>query len=107
MGLSISFEAVRTVQVFNSTTTHNLVPMAEAAGVYDCLWRPEECGVKTAEDLIVPLRRAIQEIRRDPARFSKLDAANGWGTREQFLAFLADVLAAAKDHPDATVSASR
>jgi hypothetical protein len=42
----------RSNEVYSANITHNLGKMADEAGVYEALWRPEEIGVKTAFDLI-------------------------------------------------------
>ena len=34
--------------VYSDNITHNLARMAEASGVYDIVWRPEEHGITTA-----------------------------------------------------------
>lgn len=52
MSLDITLRAVRPVDVFSSNITHNLNAMAEAAGIYRQIWRPEEIGIKTAVELI-------------------------------------------------------
>jgi hypothetical protein len=36
---------------FEYTIPHNLTPMADAAGVYEALWRPDERGWTTAKDI--------------------------------------------------------
>ena len=95
------------VAVYDTNITHNLTNMASEAGFYGPVWRPEENGVETADDLIAPLAVGIAAMKADPQRFKKFDAENGWGTYEQFLPWLEELLAACQDHPKATVEASR
>ena len=97
----------RSDEGFSANITHNLSEMADEAGIYDIVWRPEEHNIKTAEQLIVPLRRAILEMKADPKRFEKHNASNGWGLYEHFLPWLEEYLAACEKMPDATVSANR
>src|SRR6266496_3980933 len=39
--------------------THNLNTMADAAGIYKHLWRPEELGITKAGELIAPLAAGL------------------------------------------------
>jgi hypothetical protein len=81
--------------------------MAEAAGVYGVVWRPEENGIEKAGQLIEPLWKAIKAMTADPERFKQFNPKNGWGDYWCLLAFLREVLAACEDAPDAEVNASR
>lgn len=94
--------------VFDSNYTHNCSKMAVEAGVYEYVWRPEECSdVKTAGDLVTPLRRAIQVMEDDPSRFKSLNPSNGWGSYETFLPWLREYLQACLKYPKAKIRASR
>ena len=104
MSLDIWLTAKRPVTVFDANITHNLGKMADEAGIYDVLWHPEENDIKTAEQLIEPLRMAIENMEATPERYKQFDASNGWGTYEQFLPQLKELLDACKKNPDATVS---
>ena len=94
-------------EVYSSNITHNLNRMAEEAGIYKHLWRPEEIGITKAEQLIQPLSDALKEMQADPERFRKFDASNGWGTYPAFMRFVSEYLDACKQNPAAIVSASR
>lgn len=107
MSLDISLERVQMTTVFDANITHNLGQMALAAGIYGCLWRPEENGIEHAEQMIEPLRRGIADMRARPEHFRQFDADNGWGTYEDFLPWCERVLAACEEFPDAMVRASR
>ena len=87
--------------------THNLAEMADEAGIYNILWRPEENDIKVAAQLIFPLNDAINAMKENPARFSAHNADNGWGTYKDFLPWLEELLAVCIEHPDGKVSASR
>jgi hypothetical protein len=93
--------------VFDANITHNLGEMAEEAGIYQHLWRPDEIGITKASQLIEPLRAGLALMRSDPARFKKHDASNGWGTYTNFVPWIAKYLAACEKYPNAEVSVSR
>ena len=107
MSLDFDLYAVRRVCVAEFNMTHNLGKMADAAGLYDCLWRPDENGITTAAQVIEPLKAGIAALKADPDRFRPLSASNGWGTYDQFLPWLKEVLAACEANPDAEISVSR
>ncbi len=92
---------------FESNITHNLNLMAEEAGLYGAVWRPEENGVFEAHQLIPILEAGIALMKSDPARFEAFNAKNGWGLYENFLPWLERYLEACRQHPNATVSVSR
>lgn len=94
-------------QVFSANITHNLGAMAQEAGIYGVVWRPEENRVSRAYDLVLPLRQAVEQMELDPTRFRKHDAANGWGTYKDFLPWLRRYLEACEQYPDCRVEASR
>lgn len=93
--------------LYSANITHNLNRMAEAAGIYMHLWRPDEIGVTHARDLIEPLRAGLALLRSDPARFEQFNAPNGWGLYKHFVPFVAGYLAACEESPDAFVRVSR
>lgn len=107
MSLDVCLTAVRPTCVFGSNITHNLTAMADAAGIYKHLWRPEEVGVTKAAQLIEPLERGLEKLRADPASFHKHNAPNGWGMYEHFVPFVEEYLEACKANPDADVSVDR
>lgn len=89
--------------------THNLNEMAEHASIYGCLWRPEEQvpPIVTAAQVAARLRPGLAALKANPSKFRPLSASNGWGTYEQFVPWVEEVLAACEAHPDALVRASR
>ena len=90
-------------RVFSLNITHNLGEMAEAAGIYHHLWRPEEIGITTAEQLVEPLATGLQRLRADPIGFKRYDSPNGWGTYDGLVRFVSAYLDACREHPSATV----
>lgn len=107
MSLDVYLTAVRPTPVYDANITHNLGGMADEAGVYQHLWRPEEIGITKAAQLIEPLRGAVAAMKADPERFKKHNAPNGWGRYEHFVPFVEAYLAACIEHPDADVRVSR
>ncbi len=94
-------------EVFSSNITHNLNGMAEEAGIYKHLWRPEELGIVKARELIEPLNMGLALMRADPPRFEKFNAPNGWGLYKHFLPWVAAYARACAEYPDADVKVSR
>jgi hypothetical protein len=94
-------------EVFSTNITHNLNKMADAAGIYQACWRPEEIGVTKAGQLVPLLREGLRRLQADPTHFRKFNAENGWGTYEHFVPWVRQYLSACEDNPDADVSVSR
>lgn len=107
MSLYVCLTAVRPQIVYDSNITHNLVPMAVAAGIYRHLWRPKELGITKAESLIEPLTEGLARLRADPDKFRAYNAANGWGLYPHLVSFVGGYLAACRENPDADVGVCR
>jgi len=97
----------RTFEIYTANVTHNLGAMANEAGVYRHLWRPEEVGVETAADLIVPLAGAIVKMKADSERFRSFNPENGWGCFNSFLPWLERLLQQCRENPKAKVRVCR
>lgn len=100
-------ETVREEDIFSSNITHNLNKMAEAAGIYKHLWRPEEIGITRAHELIKPLEEGLRKLEVTPAFFTQFNAANGWGLYEHFVPFVREYLEACRNNPDSFIRTSR
>jgi hypothetical protein len=107
VSLDISLSQVVLTEVFDANITHNLNDMAYAAGIYSYIWHPEDNGITKAAQLIEPLTKGLELLKSDPDRFGKLNAKNGWGTYAQFVPWVERLLAACREHPDASVSVRR
>jgi hypothetical protein len=94
-------------ELFSANVTHNLNEMAEAAGIYKYLWRPEEVGITTAADLVVPLTAGLNLLKSDPKRFKTFNPSNGWGSYDGFVPWLERYIEACSTYPDASVRANR
>lgn len=107
MSLDFSLYVTEPHDVFSTNITHNLTKMADAVGVYDILWRPEENGITKAQQLVQPLSTALHMLRKDPDKFRGFDSPNGWGTYDNFIEFLQGILEACLEHPLSEVRACR
>jgi len=107
MSLDFYLERVQLTTVFDKNITHNLAEMAEKAGIYEALWRPDEHGYKKAEQIIPILKKGIEQLESRPDYFKQFDSPNGWGLYIHFLPFVKEVLAACEEYPDADIRVSR
>lgn len=107
MNLDVTLTATRPTEVYSANITHNLGKMAEEAGIYEALWRPEEIGCTKAAQLVPLLRDGLAKLRANPAHYEQFNAANGWGLYEHFVPFVAKYLAACEANLDADVSVWR
>lgn len=89
---------------FEANITHNLVGMAEKAGIYECLWHTKP-GTK-ASDIVPTLTEGLKQLEERPEYFKQFDSFNGWGTYDDFVPFVIEVLEACKAYPDALVKTS-
>ena len=99
------------LELFDANITHNLGEMADKAGIYTVLWRPEKLlnweANPTAGMLIDPLEEGLEKLKSNPDYFKKFDSPNGWGVYDHFVPFVEKVLDACKKYPKATVFTSR
>ena len=96
-----------TLCVYWRNITHNLNKMAQMAGVYEYVWRPDELGLEFAEELIDPLTLGIAALKNDPDFYRRYNPSNGWGTYEGLVDFLESYLQACRDYPKARIRVSR
>jgi len=89
---------------FSANITHNLIAMADAARIYECLW---ESHGKIAGEITLPLEVGLKLMKSDPVKFKKHDSENGWGTYDNFIGFIEKVLLASKKMPNAKIEISR
>lgn len=107
MSLDVRLTATRPTTVYSNNITHNLNEMAQEAGIYEHLWRPDEIGITKASELIEPLYKGLVLLKSDPDRFKAFNPSNGWGNYNSLVQFVEDYLAACQEDPDAEVSVSR
>ena len=94
-------------QVYWANITHNLGKMANEAGIYEALWRPEEIGKTKASEIVELLEKGLADLKTRPEYFEKFNSPNGWGMYEHFFPFVEKYLEACKEYPDAVIEVSR
>ena len=47
--------------------------MAQHAGIYTYLWKPEELKITTAKELIEPLTKGLKRMKSNPEYYKKFD----------------------------------
>lgn len=94
-------------EVYSANITHNLSKMADAAGIYYHLWRPDEIGITHAYQLVEPLEIGLEKLRNNPDHYQQFNSPNGWGKYEYFVPFVGKYIQACREYPNATVNVSR
>ena len=107
MSLDVYLSEVRETVIYDRNITHNLNKMADEAGIYKHLWRPEEIGITKAGELIEPLREGLALLLSDEERFRKFDPENKWGDYDSLVDFVREYLSACEENPNASVRVSR
>jgi hypothetical protein len=107
MSLDFSLEDVRVVEVYSRNITHNLCKMAKEAGLYQCLWRPEEGGFEFARDIIPILREGLAKLEDNPGYYIQFNPENGWGSYESLVEFVRETLKECVENPNARIQVSR
>jgi hypothetical protein len=107
MSLDVSLEKFQLCEIYTRNITHNLNKMADAAGIYQHLWRPDELNIETAGQLIQPLKEGLAKLLADPEHYRQFNPPNGWGNYETLVDFVRTYLAACQRDPNALVSVSR
>lgn len=109
MSLNVSLTAVRTMKVivFDETITHRFKTMADEVGIYFYLWRPDVIGIKTAGELIKPLKRGLKKLIDDPDYYKQFDPPDDWGNYNDLVIWLEKYIQACEKNPDAVIWVSR
>ena len=94
-------------ELFTANITHNLGYMADKAGIYKILWRPEVVGAVVASDISSELARGLGDMKKRPEYYKPFDAGNKWGTYKDFIPWLEKYLEACLEYPDAKIEISR
>lgn len=117
----------RREEVYSANITHNLGKMAEAAGIYEALWRPyqlkpgydipednydaeyeyEEANPVRAHEIIEIVEKGLEDMKERPKHYEKFNSPNGWGMYQHFVPFVENYLKALKEFPEAQVVCSR
>lgn len=108
MGLGVTLVEPSTLEeVFWGSTTHNLSHMAEAAGLYKAVWRPDESDISVAATLIPILEKGLDRLKNNPKWFKTFNPSNGFGSYEGLISFIEKYLSACKDNPEAIIDVCR
>lgn len=107
--MSLDFQLIAEVEwgcdpcIFHANITHNVTPIAIAAGVYPHLWFPDDLEISSARELIRPLCDALKLLGDEPELFAKLNPVNGCGSVQSFTTFVEKVFCACCKNPDAKI----
>ena len=96
-----------TETVYETNITHNLGLMAEEAGIYQALWRPEEINKKKGKDIISMLEVGLSDLKERPDHFKKFNSPNGWAMYKHFVPFVENYLEACKEYPECLIDVWR
>lgn len=105
--IRLKMDTLETNEVHHGNITHNLTEMADKAGIYYALWRPEEQGWKKAKDITPLLEDGLKRLKESPFFYRQFNPSNGWGSYEVFVQFVEEYLQACKKYPDAVIEVSR
>ncbi len=94
MPLKVSLNKVTVFTPFASSLDHESSNIAQAVGIYEAIWHPEEIGATVAKDLITPLQLGLVILKGDTERFYN---------HRDFTAWVEEYLAACRKHPDAVI----
>ena len=107
MSLDVYLYDDESEEYYWANITHNLGKMAEEAGIYKALWRPEEINATQAKDIIDLLETGLADLKARPEHYEQFNSTNGWGMYEHFVPFVEKYLEACRQYPDATIKVSR
>ena len=100
-------DAYEDAKIGDFNITHNLNKMAEAAGLYEVLWRPEEIGITSASQMIPLLEKGLKELEANPVKYKAFNPSNGYGNYNNLVNFCYETLKLCREYPDAIVEACR
>ena len=89
--------------LYSANITHNLNVMASVAGLYECIWRPDENCMFYAKDLIIPLTEGYKELLSNPDKYKQYNPSNGGGSYTDLCIFTQRYLFACLKYPTATI----
>jgi len=98
---------VATTLVYDTNITSNLTKMADEAGIYEALWRPEEINATKAHQIINLLKSGLLALKSHPEYFEKFNASNGWGKYKHLVPFVEKYLNTCIEYPNAIITVSR
>jgi len=93
--------------ILDVNITHNLNTMAEEAGLYKALWRPDEQGWKQLKDIIPILEKGLKDLKDRPEHYKTFNPENGWGTYKYFVYFVEKILECGRENSEAFIEINR
>jgi hypothetical protein len=90
-------------EMWEGNITYNLSEMWRAAG----LPYSEDIEGKPAREMLPRLETGLAALRAEPARFEAMNPPNKWGSYAGLLDFTTRLIDAAREYPEAIVTASR
>jgi hypothetical protein len=114
-------------EMYSANITHNLGKMAEAAGLYEALWRPyqlkpgydipendyhaqyafEEANPVKANEIIEIIEKGLADMKARPKHYEAFNSSNGWGMYHNFVPWIELYLKALKAFPESFVECDR
>lgn len=107
MGLDVSLVNDKGQCVFECYVTHNLNKMANEAGIYEVMWRPDEIMCSEAQDIAEKLMEGLQSLIRRKWYFEQFNPSNGFGDYEGFVSVVTKYATACFENPTAKIEVSR
>ena len=104
MSLDIYLTAVIETEVVSKNITHNVSGMWTEAGIYNSLYNS---AGKRAKEVLPNLEVGLALMKAYPERFKKHSAKNGWGTYEQAVPWLEDLIEQFWKYPDGKIDVSK
>lgn len=92
---------------YKSSISNDLSSMADAAGVYRHIWRPEGLGIIKASELVAPLNEGLRVLRANKERFKCFEPKHKRDTYEDLTNFIEHYIKASIKYPDATIEIER
>jgi hypothetical protein len=113
MSLDVDLMVIKPTSIFSMNITHNLgkmaseVKLSNGKTLYDVLWRPDEHGYYTAEDISELLNEGWNILLAFPEKYKAYNPENGWGEYEGLCNFVYQYRNACWENPDAELRISR
>ena len=103
-GLFIYLEDKYGKTIFTQKMDNKLKEIAKVAGIYECLWVPDERGISTAAQMVEPLIEAVTDLVAEQKKYEAFDNSDVW---QDFLQSCSNYLKACRMNPETVVKVSR
>ena len=104
MSLDISVNAVIETTVISKNITHNLNKMWREAKIYDALYNFQDMEVK---EILPILEKGYEELVKYPDKYKKFNSPNGWGTYNQAILWLEELIEEMRKYPNGIIDISK